>query len=51
MVLYGVDLKQTDDGFVVIEVNDNPTINQDEEDQEAPDLYEKLITYLAGEWN
>ena len=49
--LYGVDLKQTDDGFVVIEVNDNPTINQDEEDQEAPDLYEKLITYLAGEWN
>lgn len=49
--LYGVDLKQTDDGFVVIEVNDNPTINQDEEDQEAPDLYEKLITYLAGEWH
>lgn len=48
--LYGVDLKQTDDGYVVIEVNDNPTINQDEEDQEAPELYEKLITYLAGEW-
>ena len=48
--LYGVDLKQTDDGYLVIEVNDNPTINQDEEDQEAPELYEKLITYLVGDW-
>jgi glutathione synthase/RimK-type ligase-like ATP-grasp enzyme len=48
--LYGVDLKQTDEGFVVIEVNDNPTINEDEEDQESPELYERLITYLAGEW-
>lgn len=48
--LYGVDLKQADDGYLVIEVNDNPTINQDEEDQEAPELYEKLITYLVGDW-
>lgn len=48
--LYGVDLKETDDGYVVIEVNDNPTINEDEEDQESPELYERLIKYLVGEW-
>jgi glutathione synthase/RimK-type ligase-like ATP-grasp enzyme len=45
--LYGVDLKQTGDGFVVIEVNDNPTINAGEEDQAAGDLYEKVIRYLV----
>lgn len=48
--LYGVDLKQVGDDFVVIEVNDNPTIAEDEEDQEAPHLYERLVRYLAGEW-
>jgi glutathione synthase/RimK-type ligase-like ATP-grasp enzyme len=48
--LYGVDLKQVGDGFVVIEVNDNPTIAEDEEDQKAPQVYEKLIRYLVGEW-
>src|SRR3546814_15932476 len=31
--LYGVDLKQTPKGVVVIEVNDNPSINQGEEDR------------------
>src|SRR3546814_1892046 len=30
--LYGVDLKQTPKGVVVIEVNDYPSINQGEED-------------------
>lgn len=30
--LYGVDLKETDDGVVVIEVNDNPNLNHGEED-------------------
>ncbi|KAA3634985.1 MAG: ATP-grasp domain-containing protein [Calditrichaeota bacterium] len=44
--LYGVDLKQTDNGFIVIEVNDNPTINAGEEDQVNSDLYERLIRYL-----
>ncbi len=48
--LYGIDLKQVGDGFVVIEVNDNPTIAEDEEDQKAPHIYERLIRYLAGEW-
>ena len=48
--LYGVDLKQVGDDFVVIEVNDNPTIAEGEEDQKAPHLYERLVRYLAGEW-
>jgi glutathione synthase/RimK-type ligase-like ATP-grasp enzyme len=48
--LYGVDLKQVGDDYVIIEVNDNPTISEREEDQEAPELYERLIRYLVGEW-
>jgi len=49
--LYGVDLKQIGDEFVVIEVNDNPTIAEDEEDQKAPHIYERLIHYLVGNGN
>lgn len=45
--LYGVDLKQVGDDFVVIEVNDNPTIMAGDEDQKAGDLYERLIRYLV----
>ncbi|HLT78984.1 MAG TPA: RimK family protein [Ferrovibrio sp.] len=42
--LYGVDLKQTDKGVVVIEVNDNPSINQGEEDGILKDeLYRRII--------
>ncbi len=50
--LYGVDLKQTDDGHVVvIEVNDNPSINAGEEDRFAPDLYERIVLHLLeGRW-
>jgi glutathione synthase/RimK-type ligase-like ATP-grasp enzyme len=48
--LYGVDLKQVGGDFVVIEVNDNPTIAEGEEDQKAPRIYERLIRYLTGEW-
>jgi len=44
--LYGVDLKQTGDDFVVIEVNDNPTINAGEEDRASSELYERLVTFL-----
>lgn len=41
---YGVDLKQTDKGIVVIEVNDNPSINQGEEDAVLKDeLYRRII--------
>ena len=48
--LYGVDLKQVGDRYLVIEVNDNPTIAEGDEDQKAPDLYERIIRYLVGEW-
>ncbi len=44
--LYGVDLKQVEDSFIVIEVNDNPTINAGDEDQVNGDLYERLIKFL-----
>ena len=44
--LYGVDLKQVNGDFVVIEVNDNPTIYAGEEDHKAPDLYDRLVRYL-----
>ncbi|HOP06402.1 MAG TPA: RimK family alpha-L-glutamate ligase [candidate division Zixibacteria bacterium] len=47
--LYGVDLKQFDDRFVVIEVNDNPTINAGDEDVMNGDLYEHLIHFLLDE--
>lgn len=48
--LYGVDLKQVGDDFVVIEVNDNPTIAEGDEDQKAQGIYERIIRYLVGEW-
>lgn len=44
--LYGVDLKQVGDRFIVIEVNDNPTINAGEEDRANGDLYDRLLEYL-----
>jgi hypothetical protein len=49
--LYGVDLKQVRDDYVVIEVHDNPTIAEGEEDQRARRLYKRLIRPLAGEWS
>ncbi|MBI1729240.1 RimK family alpha-L-glutamate ligase [Candidatus Acetothermia bacterium] len=48
--LYGVDLKQVGHEYTVIEVNDNPTIAEGEEDDRAPKIYEQIIRYLAGEW-
>lgn len=48
---YGVDLKQVGNEFVVIEVNDNPTVAAGEEDQKAPLIYERIIQYLAGDWD
>lgn len=47
---YGVDLKQVGQDFLVIEVNDNPTVATGDEDQKAPHLYERVIRYLAREW-
>ena len=47
--LYGVDLKQINGDYVVIEVNDNPTIISGDEDQKAGDLYERIIKFLLRE--
>lgn len=42
--LYGVDVKQTDRGFLVIEVNDNPNIDHGVEDQILQDkLYTQIL--------
>jgi glutathione synthase/RimK-type ligase-like ATP-grasp enzyme len=46
--LYGVDLKDVEGRAVVIEVNDNPTINADEEDRFAPDVYARIVRHLLG---
>jgi RimK family alpha-L-glutamate ligase len=44
---YGVDLKQTDRGLYVIEVNDNPDLNHGIEDVEEKDaLWEKLVKWF-----
>lgn len=45
--LYGVDLKEVDGEYLVVEVNDNPTIYSGSEDLRDPDIYEKIIKYLA----
>jgi len=47
--LYGIDLKETSEGYVVIEVNDNPNIDAGYEDQHCPGIYREIIRYLAGE--
>jgi glutathione synthase/RimK-type ligase-like ATP-grasp enzyme len=42
--LYGVDLKETEQGVAVIEVNDNPSIDQGVEDQILGEaLYDRLM--------
>lgn len=44
---YGVDIKQRGDNFVVIEVNDNPSVDSGVEDQHSgPDLYRQVIEYF-----
>lgn len=45
--LYGVDIKEVDGDYVVVEVNDNPSIYAGYEDLRDKDLYEKVIAYLA----
>jgi glutathione synthase/RimK-type ligase-like ATP-grasp enzyme len=47
--LYGIDIKEVDGQFFVIEVNDNPTIAAGEEDQADPAIYQTIVRYLAGE--
>jgi glutathione synthase/RimK-type ligase-like ATP-grasp enzyme len=45
--LYGVDIKEVDGDYVVVEINDNPSIYAGFEDSKDRDLYSKIITYLA----
>lgn len=45
--LYGVDLKETENGVYVIEVNDNPNIDKGVEDtKEGEVLYQKVIAHF-----
>ncbi|EXJ16748.1 RimK family protein [Imhoffiella purpurea] len=47
--LYGVDLKETPSGPVVIEVNDNPSLDADVEDKVLGDaLYSRLIAEFVA---
>ena len=45
--LYGVDIKEANGNYVVVEVNDNPSIYAGYEDLRSKDLYGKIIAYLA----
>jgi glutathione synthase/RimK-type ligase-like ATP-grasp enzyme len=45
--LYGVDIKEIDGKYVVVEVNDNPSIYTGYEDYRNRDLYGKIVDYLA----
>jgi glutathione synthase/RimK-type ligase-like ATP-grasp enzyme len=45
--LYGVDIKEFDGNFVVVEVNDNPSIYAGYEDLRNKDVYSKIIAYLT----
>lgn len=48
--LYGVDLKQVGDKIMVIEVNDNPTIEHGIEDEKDPELvWIKIINWFKGQ--
>jgi glutathione synthase/RimK-type ligase-like ATP-grasp enzyme len=47
--LYGVDLKEVDGDFFVIEVNDNPNIDAGFEDKLSPDIYKWIVQHLVGE--
>ena len=46
--LYGVDIKEINGEYIVVEVNDNPSIYAGYEDLRDKDLYEKIITYLVN---
>ncbi len=46
--LYGLDVKETNGGYKVIEINDNPSIYEGYEDTEDKDIYEKIINALVS---
>jgi hypothetical protein len=46
---YGVDLKQTDAGVFVIEINDNPNLDVGAEDKVLGDeVYRRLLEFLLA---
>ena len=45
--LYGVDIKEVDGDYTVVEVNDNPSIYAGYEDLRDKDLYSKIVAYLT----
>ena len=45
--LYGVDIKEVNHNYVIVEVNDNPSIYAGYEDLRDKDLYGKIIEYLV----
>lgn len=47
--LHGVDVKEIDGEFFVIEVNDNPNIDAGGEDLANTEIYAEIIRFLAGE--
>jgi glutathione synthase/RimK-type ligase-like ATP-grasp enzyme len=46
--LYGVDIKEVNGNYVVVEVNDNPSIYAGNEDLRNKDIYERIIAYLVN---
>lgn len=46
--LFGVDVKEIDGEFIIVEVNDNPSINAGYEDYYDRDIYERIIDYLVN---
>lgn len=45
----GVDIKEADGEFIVIEVDDSPNIDAGGEDARNPEVYGRVAKYLAGE--
>ncbi|MCS7122167.1 MAG: RimK family alpha-L-glutamate ligase [Archaeoglobaceae archaeon] len=45
--LYGIDIKEVNGKFYVIEVNDNPSIGHGWEDRKNPELYEEILIALT----
>ena len=45
--LYGVDIKEINGEYIVVEVNDNPSIYAGNEDLRDKDVYSKIIAYLV----
>ncbi len=45
--LYGVDIKEVNGEYLVVEVKDNPSIYAGYEDLRDTDIYVRIIRYLA----